>query len=460
MIELPTSYYLSIMTFAGLMLFGASQWSRPWALPYITVLGTVAAWYFLEPFYFPDLFALFESEYIDTAYRTVLIFLISFAVITPFAAVHLRPKPGLLKRDDAFVSAEQVFLAVTSLWLFLLAYGTLRMRGDLLGALFPLGGRSAGQMWSRAAGADAGSDGFIISTAGYLYGLCIAAFGLLYFFLPSGRYRALAIVLILISWPYAFLQGSRNITLATVLPGIVSYVLFSRQSFWVKIPCICIVFMALDLAFKIMIEYRNVGFGDVNLSDAEGAQHQGLNMASELVYAVKFLNEGTLQLNLGSDYFAEVANIVPRAIWSNKPLIGIDYAIARGFGGGDSDIGVFATIAFGLIGQGVQAFGIFLGPIFVALLMSIWVGVLARFRTQHTPLRLSLYLIGLGLTFNLGRGFTLLVLWPLVFGYAGVRVIEWRARQKASAQSSGFGRQRSARHASPVRPGQRIPPRD
>jgi hypothetical protein len=31
----------------------------------------------------------------------------------------------------------------------------------------------------------------------------------------------------------------------------------------------------------------------------------------------------------------------------------------------------------------------------------------------------------MGLTFNTGRDFTLLVLFPFLFGYIGVRLIEW-----------------------------------
>ena len=147
-------------------------------------------------------------------------------------------------------------------------------------------------------------------------------------------------------------------------------------------------------------------------------------MASELIYCVQFVSEGTLQLNYGLRYIIELANMVPRSIWPEKPLLGIDYAIARGFGGGESDIGVFATISSGVIGQGVLCFGPVGGPVVVAGLMGGWVALLSRFRAQGTALRLALYLVGLGLTFNMGREITLLVLWPILLGYFGVRIIE------------------------------------
>ena len=84
------------------------------------------------------------------------------------------------------------------------------------------------------------------------------------------------------------------------------------------------------------------------------------------------------------------------------------------------------------------------GTVVAALLMSLWVAILTRFRSQGTPLRISLFLVGLGLTFNLGRGVTLLVLWPMIFGYLGVRVIEARSKHLQQRQRPP-GDQRSIR---------------
>ena len=65
------------------------------------------------------------------------------------------------------------------------------------------------------------------------------------------------------------------------------------------------------------------------------------------------------------------------------------------------------------------------GPVASALLVSIWSGLLGRWWLQRESLlRCFLFLAGLGLTFNLGRDITLLVLWPVVFGYLIVRLIE------------------------------------
>ena len=59
----------------------------------------------------------------------------------------------------------------------------------------------------------------------------------------------------------------------------------------------------------------------------------------------------------GGRYFAEVVNVIPRGLWKNKPLVGVDYALARGFGGERGTTaegaGITASIATGMIGQGV-----------------------------------------------------------------------------------------------------------
>ena len=119
---------------------------------------------------------------------------------------------------------------------------------------------------------------------------------------------------------------------------------------------------------------------------------------------------------------------MPRAIWPGKPLIGIQYAIARGQKfdpAGSAQAGVGATISTGMIGQGVDNFGPIFGPIVAGLLMSIWVVVLARIDLHAASTwRLPLYALGLVLTFNCGRDITLLVLYPFVFGLVIVKFLE------------------------------------
>ncbi len=229
-------------------------------------------------------------------------------------------------------------------------------------------------------------------------------------------------------------------TLAVITPGLIAYLLLGRQPLAWKIAIGIGAFMLVDLAMRAIIGFRDVGFGSVTLRDIEESKHLGLNMASELTYIVSFVDRGIMDISYGWDYLVEVLNVVPRAIWPNKPTIGLEYAVARGFGGGESDTGVFATVSTGMVGQGVLNFGIWFGALSAAGLLGLWVGLLTRLRQQGGAARIGLFLIGLGLTFNMGRNMTLLVLFPFVFGYLGVRLLEARDRRKlAEAQRDARG---------------------
>ena len=106
------------------------------------------------------------------------------------------------------------------------------------------------------------------------------------------------------------------------------------------------------------------------------AKHAGLNMLEELAWINSFLDKGTYAVNWGPGevvapkqrkngdsarhftgerqrYWAELVNPIPRGLWQDKPLIGIDYAIARGQLCGvqkEGEAGVGATISTGMIG--------------------------------------------------------------------------------------------------------------
>jgi len=269
----------------------------------------------------------------------------------------------------------------------------------------------------------------VISAESYLYSLVAASFGMLLPFLKRWQGRIFAISLIFLSWPYFLLSGSRNIFLVVFIPSFASFALFSQRPVLIKLVAGAALYGALDFWFRVVIAYRDVGFSDVLNGNLDAAiyekKHVGLNMMSELCYMNLFYDRGLLNLSMGLDYLKELANVIPRALWPDKPLIGIDYSLLRGFGGSTSDIGVVATISHGIIGQGFMNFGPLFGPVVSALIFAAWTALLARFRQQQdSVLRLSLFLLGLGLTFNLGRDVTLLVLWPMVFGYVLVRLLE------------------------------------
>jgi hypothetical protein len=424
MINLPDSYYVASGLCVLLHLVALLNRHKAWALPFGTVAATISAWYLIEPFYFPELFEEFNFVHVRTAYDSVSIFCVALLVIAPILAISMQPT-FTTNLSMGYIPADRVLTFVVFVWLALLAFGTFRMHWDVLGALFPIGTQTGTNMWSREGGAAAGGSGFIVSFASYVYVLCLATFGVLIFLVRKQSSYVLLVGLILIAWPYAFLQGARNLVLATVVPGGLAFLLFSRVSPLGKFVVAVAGLVALDFAFRVIVAYRNTGFTDFDFSAVrQSSSHLGLNMASELVHITTFLGEGTVSLSYGLGYLTELLNVIPRAIWTDKPLIGIDYSIARGFGDSSTDIGVFTTISAGTIGQGVLNFGWVFGPIAAALLLSVWIGVLTRFRLQATPLRRALFLVGLGLTFNLGRDITLLVLWPMVFGYLGVRLFE------------------------------------
>ena len=145
-------------------------------------------------------------------------------------------------------------------------------------------------------------------------------------------------------------------------------------------------------------------------------------------------------------YFAELVNPIPRAIWHGKPLIGIDYAIARGmsYGGGSAEAGVVGTVSTGFIGQGVVNFGRFFGPMAAALLMSLWAAWLARLDLNVQALgKLPFYSLGLILTFNLGRDISLITIYPVVFGSVVVWWLE-SCNQPQAAKRRHHQRRRTA----------------
>jgi hypothetical protein len=144
-----------------------------------------------------------------------------------------------------------------------------------------------------------------------------------------------------------------------------------------------------------------------------------------------YLDSGDTSPAYGARYLNELLNFVPRAIWPSKPLIGIDYAIWRGFESAEGELGVRATISTGMIGGGVLNFGQILGPVAAGILMALWTGLLIRWWEQRkSVMRLGLFMVGAGLTFNLGRDITLLVLWPVIFAYFFVRLTEiWATRR-------------------------------
>jgi len=262
----------------------------------------------------------------------------------------------------------------------------------------------------------------------------------LIFFQRTTFWRFVAGAMFVISLPYFLLEGARSHFLAAILPFIITYLLYGRHPLIIRVAILALAFVCLDHGFKFVTACRGTGFRDLLAAENpyelvdEDLRQSGLNMIQELCFANAYVGAGVASPAYGGRYLNELLNVVPRAIWPSKPLIGIDYAKWRGLESPQGELGVYATISTGMIGGGVLNFGQFFGPMAAAVIMALWSALLIRWWHQRNSLpRLVLFMLGAGLTFNLGRDITLLVLWPVVFAYCFVRLIEIWTPQRVEA---------------------------
>jgi len=400
----------------------------------IVIYVTVFAWYFVDPFLNPEEYDYLPPFLLGQSYGQVLLFLIGFRVFTPAVTrwIVCCRSSGIF---DTRLAPEQILIAAGAIWLLLFLIGIYRMNGDVMGAVLPLDGRGGETMWGRGAVSSSAS-GFLISFGGYLFNAVTAFLGVLIFFQRSIAWRLLAGAMFAITLPYFFFAGARSHFLAAVLPLIITYLFYGRHPLVVRVAILAVAFVCLDQGFRFVTAFRATGFRELlaaknpyDLVD-EDLRQSGLNMIEELCFVNAYLDSGETSPAYGARYLNELLNFVPRAIWPSKPLLGIDYAMWRGFESDEGDLGVNTTVATGMIGGGVLNFGQILGPVAAGILMAFWTGLLIRWWEQRKSLlRLVLFMVGASLTFNLGRDITLLVLWPVIFAYCFVRLTEIWARR-------------------------------
>jgi hypothetical protein len=401
----------------------------------VGVYVTVFAWYFVDPFINPEQYDYLPSSSLGQSYGQVLLFLIGFRVFTPVAIrwILRRPSSGVF---DTRLTPEQILRGVAALWFVLFIIGIARMGGDVMGAVFPLDGRAGPTMWGRGA-VESGPSGFLISFAGYVFNAVTAFLGVLVFFQRSIAWRLLAGAMFAITLPYFFFAGARSHFLAAVMPFILTYLFYGRHLLILKLAILAMAFFCLKEGFKFVTVFRLGGFREMLASEnryellGEDERTTGLNMIQELCFVNTYLETGGGSPAYGARYLNELLNFVPRMIWPSKPLLGIDYAKWRGFESDDDELGVNTTVASGMIGGGVLNFGQIFGPAAAGILMALWTGLLVRWWEQRKALlRLVLFMLGAGLTFNLGRDISMLVLWPAIFAYFFVRLAEMRTTRR------------------------------
>ena len=441
----PVAFYLAW----GLLLAGAAYaWkmrAEGIGIPLGAVLGTVGIWYFGDALYNDyQVYAVeIGAQYLEAAWWQVSLFILALLIFVQM--LHRSMNRRLLADRSEFWELmssggidnsefqRRLDIAtrlIVGVWLGLMAIALLRTNFDFLGLFAPyISGKA--NPWGR--GRVGGGFDALISFANYLQIMLVAAFGIVAAIAKNRSTRMIGLVITAVSVPWFLLDRTRNTMLAVVLPGFLAWLFLRfRGGVFAKVGIVAGAFLVTEAWMTFVIDSR--GGGDISRTfsrigmggviqqvEATETKHQGLNMLEELAWINSFIDKGTYAVNYGQRYFAELVNPIPRVIWPNKPMIGIDYAIARGqlYGdAGDAQGGVGATISTGMIGQGVVNFGTFFGVLAAALLLALWVVILARQDLLGEKMgRMMLFFIGCVLTFNLGRDITLITLYPFLFGY-------------------------------------------
>ena len=240
-----------------------------------------------------------------------------------------------------------------------------------------------------------------------------------------------AAAMMALTWPFFLLCGTRNQFLAVAMPCVFCYGLLGRQKLFVRMMVLAVCFLFVNFAFKIVIGYRGVGYmamfeeSEADLMVEEMTQeeknnaHEGLNMIQELCYENSFLASGQLPADLRLGLFRAGDRLYPPRHLAEQAHDGHrlregPWVRRRRFGHRCR----LPHVSTGLIGQGVLEFGGFFGPMAPAFLMAVWCGLLGRWWQQRVSiLRMGLFLLALGITFNLGRNITNIALWPVAFAY-------------------------------------------
>ena len=445
-IGFPAGFYVGLMLLALAFAYAWSKREAGLGIPMAAVLMTVGVWYFGDALY--NDYQSYANEiglrYVNAAWAQVALFIGAFMVMVPM--VHRAVNRRLLGEQSQFFALMQrggiqneefqrrldvAMRLLLGIWLILMLIALVRTDFDFLGLFAPY---VSGKVypWSR----DRVGMGFdaLLSFANYIQIMLTASFGIVAAVAINPRTRNLGLICFALSAPFYILDRARNVMLACVLPGLLAWVFLRlRGGLFTKLGVLAAFFLIVNVWMKFVIETRsgaNIAqavssrglAGVLETAEAEDARHQGLTMFTELAWINSFIDKGTFAVNNGARYWSELVNPIPRALWPDKPYIGIDYALARGqsfegFGAGGAGVG--ATISTGLIGQGVTNFGTFFGVLASALLMALWVAFLARQDLKGEKMgRMLLFFIGCVLTFNLGRDITLITLYPILFGYS------------------------------------------
>src|SRR6266571_9474026 len=305
--DFPLGFFIALTL---ILLFGVELFLRrreAWALPMAAVYATVFVWYFVDFLGYRERYELIPDLFIAHGFWQIAVFLVCFRILAP--SISRRMTRGVLEKTAVSPGAlpyEWLLISALAIWAILFAIGLAMMDWDVRAALFPMDARAGIKMWERAT-IETGANGFLIATASYLYLLACAFFGTLFILDRRPVPRVICIGMILLTWPYFLLGGTRNQFLAVCMPMVFAYTLFSKHRLFFKAIVLLICFLTLDSAFGIVIKYRNVGYqgwlSDLGEGTVEEAAHGGLNMFEELCFINGYCYSG-MAPSLGKNYLA------------------------------------------------------------------------------------------------------------------------------------------------------------
>ena len=451
--SLPLPFYICVGAVFFLLWKGWHVRLEGWGVPLMAVAATAGVWYLIDPVYNDYAVYLRDvgPENLNNAFWEILLFFISLGILAPVVNKKInndllgkRSQVFQMIRDRAIETPEfqdqiaALIKIILSAWCLLMVVALFRVHFDFGGLFFPYLVEKVSP-WGRdriGTGVDA-----LYALAGYIQLMLIALLGASFALAIRPSSMAMAGIGYFFAAPAILFDRTRSSMLAILLPGLMALLtLRIRGGVIIRLVVLIVSFMAIQSWMKFVIENRSTASitealrtGGTKDAEVKAKKHEGFNMYQELGYINYFIVNGTYKVNWGTRYFAEIVNPIPRVLWPGKPLIGIDYALARGMGYGEQGSksgGVAASISTGMIGQGLVNFGVILGPIASAFLMAIWIALLARQDLMGNDIgHLLLYAMGLVMTYNLGRDITLLVVYPFVFGCI---LLSWMNRKKVT----------------------------
>jgi len=445
LLNMPLSFWTVLVILMIGILFALEKIRGGIGLPMLAVLATAAVWYLVDMFYngYDYYSQTFTQDILSNAWWQVALFLAVFLLLAPELHKVFNDR-YLSQPSSAYLLAREgvnnprlqerlipLFKLAFFIWGALAVIAAFRLHADVIYYFFPFLGFKW-DPWGRSRLGSSGVDA-LFSIAFNLQIFATACFGISAALITNARFRMLALVACCASMPYFIFDRTRNVMLSSMLPGILSWVVFRiRGTLFKKVLILSFFFLLTNFWFGFVLASRVSGTitdalqqKGLDIAADSAVHHQGLNMFEELCWINTLTGNGSFRPAFGALYFGELVSPIPRALWPGKPAGNLDYSIARGQFGANYSVG--ASISTGMIGQGVVSFGPILGPSFAAFLMSVWAVILARLDLRGRDF--VLYGFGLILTFNLGRDITTITLYTFIFGSLAVwcmnRVSKW-----------------------------------